>query len=234
MSAIQTELLKKYLEENAGSVAAVVPFNKKSDKLHQFDFTASNLQLNQAILADTVAFSKWVEQSLEQENCRYGIGGYNEHRTIYSRSDLFDSGVEPRRLHLGVDIWGPEGTAIFSPLNGKIHSFRFNDNFGDYGATLILEHKFYEWNFHTLYGHLSLASIEKIIPGAPVMAGEQIAEFGNILENGHWPPHLHFQIIFDMQGFVGDYPGVCPFSEKENYLYNCPDPDLLLKHTFKY
>lgn len=234
MSAELSTRLKEYLEENAASIFSVVPFNKKEDNLHRFDFTASNDSLNPAILADTDAFSKWVQQNLEEEYCRYGIGGYNEHRTIYSRSDLFDANEEPRRLHLGVDIWGPELTPIFTPLNGTIHSFRFNDNFGDYGATLIVEHYLPGLIFHTLYGHLSLASIENVVRGAPVLRGEQIAEFGNILENGHWPPHLHFQIIFDMQGWEGDYPGVCRFSERVSFLDNCPDPDVLLKHTFRY
>ena len=232
MIAERSARLKKYLDENARSISAIVPFDRDTDKLYPFDFTASNLHLNPAILADTLAFSLWVQQKLKDEKCRYGIGGYNEHRTIYSRSDLFDADEEPRRLHLGVDIWGPEATPIFSPLNGTIHSFRFNDNFGDYGATLILEHEVDGVRLYTLYGHLSLASIENLVQGTPVMGGDKIAEFGNIFENGHWPPHLHFQLIFDMGGLEGDYPGVCAYSEKESYLNNCPDPDILLKHTF--
>jgi hypothetical protein len=35
-------------------------------------------------------------------------------------------------------------------------------------------------------------------------------------------------LIIDMQGWKGDYPGVCKFSEREIYLQNCPNPDLLL------
>ena len=55
-----------------------------------------------------------------------------------------------------------------------------------------------------------------------------IAEFGMRFENGNWPPHLHFQLIMDMEGWTGDYPGVCKFSEKDKWLANCPDPDLVL------
>jgi hypothetical protein len=47
-------------------------------------------------------------------------------------------------------------------------------------------------------------------------------------ENGNWPSHLHVQLIIDMEGWEGDYPGVCKFSEKERWLANCPDPDLML------
>jgi hypothetical protein len=54
------------------------------------------------------------------------------------------------------------------------------------------------------------------------------------MENARWPPHLHFQIVIDMEipiaiGKKGDYPGVCKLSEKEKYLNNCLDPDLILQ-----
>jgi peptidoglycan LD-endopeptidase LytH len=29
----------------------------------------------------------------------------------------------------------------------------------------------------------------------------------------------------------GDYPGVCRFSDKDSYLSNSPDPDLILQMT---
>ncbi|MEJ7691385.1 peptidoglycan DD-metalloendopeptidase family protein [Daejeonella sp.] len=234
MSAEQSIALKRYFKEHPEDISAVVPFDKGSDELHPLNFTASNTELDPAILEDTEAFSDWVRLELASENCRYGIGGYNEHRTIYSRSALFDMDEEPRRLHLGVDIWGPKGTPVFSPLSGKIHSFRFNNNFGDYGATLILEHQAENLIFHTLYGHLKLSSIDGLVKDLPVKKGQMIAEFGDIIDNGHWPPHLHFQLIFDMGNFEGDYPGVCRYSERELFLSNCPDPELILKHTFRY
>jgi hypothetical protein len=40
---------------------------------------------------------------------------------------------------------------------------------------------------------------------------------------------LHFQIINDMQGKKGDYPGVSSKKELAFYKKNCPDPNLLLK-----
>ncbi len=137
-------------------------------------------------------------------------------------------GVEPRTLHLGTDIWGPPYTRVMTPLNGIVHSFAFNNAYGDYGATIILTHNLDGETFHTLYGHLSLASIKNLHEGDAVYKGDVIAEFGIPFENGQWPPHLHFQIIKDMQGMKGDYPGVCAISEKEMYLSNCPDADLIL------
>src|SRR6185436_12983667 len=139
-----------------------------------------------------------------------------------------------RRFHLGVDIWGKPYTKVIAPLDGIVHSFAFNNNFGDYGATIILSHSFHGVNFYTLYGHLSLNSIKDKQEGETIKKEDVFAEFGIPLENGHWPPHLHFQVIRDIEiplaiGRKGDYPGVCKFSEREKYLNNCPDPDLILR-----
>jgi hypothetical protein len=42
------------------------------------------------LVADTEAFSHWINKKLcWNNNCRYGIGGYMEHRTIYTRSAHF-------------------------------------------------------------------------------------------------------------------------------------------------
>src|SRR5207245_8784717 len=114
-------------------------------------FTAANKDINEELLLNTTAFSSYVDNLLKQNDCKYGIGGYNEHRTIYSRSNVFDagnSGEEPRRLHLGIDIWGKAGTPIFAPLEGTVHSFAFNDRFGDYGATIISLHQLNGEPFH--------------------------------------------------------------------------------------
>jgi murein DD-endopeptidase MepM/ murein hydrolase activator NlpD len=99
-----------------------------------------------------------------------------------------------------------------------VHSFAFNNAFGDYGATIILSHQLQDVSFYTLYGHLSLASIKNLQEGVHIQKGDVFAEFGIPQENGNWPPHLHFQLIKDLQGMKGDYPGVCRFSEKEIYL----------------
>jgi peptidoglycan LD-endopeptidase LytH len=219
-------VLKKYMN----GFHPVVPFDPTTDKLLRMDFTAANKTLTPDILNDTNRFSNYIDNLLLKANALYGIGGYNEHRTIYQRSARFDSkdGGEPRRLHLGIDIWGKDGTPVYAPLNGIVHSFSFNDIFGDYGATLILLHNIDGFIFHTLYGHLSLASINDKKEGQEISKGDWIASFGIAEENGHWPPHLHFQVIVDMHGRKGDYHGVCKFSEREIYLANSPDPDRIL------
>ena len=210
----------------------VVPFNQEKDKLLLVDFTDKNPELTDDVLGDVRSFSTYINRKIENRGARYGIGGYAEHREVYGRSRVFDGktpGEEPRRVHLGIDIWGKPNTVVVAPLDGIVHSFAYNDRPGDYGATIILSHQLQGTSFHTLYGHLSLNSIKNIQAGERIMKGDKFAEFGIPVENGHWPPHLHFQIVSDLEGWSGDFPGVCKLSEKEKYLNNCPDPDLILQ-----
>ena len=211
---------------------SIVPFEKGTDLLFQLDLTANNTAVTSELVNDTNAFDAYITACRLNAGARYAIGGYNEHRTVYSRSAVFDTADEPRRLHLGVDIWGDAGTPVFAPCDGEVHSFGFHETYGDYGAVIILRHIIEDAEIHSLYGHLSLGDLDGLYEGKPINGGDQIAHFGLPEENGHWPPHLHFQLIKDMQGMKGDYLGVCKFSERIKYLNNCPDPTFILRHTF--
>ena len=223
-----SSVLKSHREE----YSPVVSFDPQKDKLHRMDLTAGNKNIPANLLDDINAFTSYINGQLKASDARYGIGGYAEHRSVYDRSKVFDAqtpGDEPRRLHLGVDIWGKPHTPVAAPLNSIVHSYAFNNDFGDYGATIILSHLLDGITFYTLYGHLSLASIKNMREGDKINKGDLFAEFGIPAENGQWPPHLHFQVIEDLDGWKGDYPGVCKFSQKETWLANCPDPDLVLQ-----
>jgi len=224
-----TQNFEERLRTSAEVFHPVVPF-EKGDRLLPLDFSEQNEELSAEILNNTDLFIHYICSRLQEAGARYGIGGYGEHRTIYSRSHVFDAkdGAEPRRLHLGIDIWGRPYTKVMAPMNGIVHSLGFNNAYGDYGTTIILVHNLDGMIFHTLYGHLSLNSIKNMEEGDMIWKGDVFAEFGIPYENGHWPPHLHFQLILDMHGMKSDYPGVCAYSEKDAYLANCPDPDLIL------
>jgi murein DD-endopeptidase MepM/ murein hydrolase activator NlpD len=219
--------LENAIIKNRADFHPVIEFDPVKEKLFQFDFTVNNKILGASEIADTNLFIDYVNRTLHANKAKFGIGGYNENRTLYRRSELF-AGEEPRSVHLGMDIWGPAGTPVYAALGGMVHSFAYNNNFGDYGATLVLLHQLETVAFHTLYGHISLADISTLSEGAYVSRGQIIGHFGEPAENGNWPPHLHFQIINDIQLMEGDYPGVCKPSESEWYLKNCPDPDLIV------
>lgn len=220
------------LKQHQHEFSRVIPFDPLTDKLLPVDLSPANKEITEDIFDSVTAFSSFINHQLKEADARYGIGGYNEYRTVYSRSKVFDAAgmdEEPRRLHLGADTWGKPHTAVMAPWDGIIHSFAFNNNFGDYGVTIILSHALDGRSFYTLYGHLSLSSIKNIFEGDRVSKGDVFAEFGIPSENGQWPPHLHFQIIRDIGEWKGDYPGVCKYSEREKYLNNSPDPDLVLQ-----
>ena len=206
----------------------VVPFDQRAEKIILLDTTANNTELSSGIVNDIGLFSSYINNKLSANSARYAIGGYGEHRTIYSRSRVFDGEDEPRRFHLGLDIWGDEGTPVSAPLDAKVHSFADNNQYGDYGATIILKHELEGIIFYSLYGHLSLADL-KVEIGMVLNRGTVFAHFGNPTENGCWPPHLHMQLIHDIGDHFGDYPGVCRYSERNIYLNNCPDPDLICR-----
>lgn len=167
----------------------------------------------------------YMDEKRKVVNKQFAFGGYLEDRSWYARSPLYG---KERSIHLGVDIWTDEEAPVYAPLEGVIHSFADNAGFGNYGPTLILKHEVNGTVFHTLYGHLSRKNLEQWTQGETVSAGTHIGKLGNMQENGEWPAHLHFQIIIDLQGKEGDYPGVSAAEDVNFYKINCPDPNLLL------
>lgn len=196
---------------------------------YRFDFTEKNSAVSAIDMRDPDAFSRYIAGTLQQNGRMLGIGKYGEDRVIYRQSQLFQDGNEARSVHLGIDLFVQPGTAVNAPLDGWIHSFRDNDFFLDYGPTILLAHNIQGVNFFTLYGHLSRASLPPLHVGQLIEQGERIAWIGEHDENGSWAPHLHFQIIVDLMGKVGDFPGVARPSEQDAYLERCPDPNLILR-----
>jgi len=237
--------LVEILLKNRPGFNTLVDFDAATEKMAHIDFTASNTELTEAVYSDIELFSAYIDNERKEHHAKFLIGGYNELREMYKRSTLFNFekgnsklkidnaaiSTEPRRLHLGVDIWGAAGTKVYAPLGGMVHSFANNNNYGDYGATIILQHQIDTVIFFTLYGHLSLSDITSLRKGQFITRGQCFAHFGSPVENGNWPPHLHFQVIEDIEMKEGDYPGVCKVSEANKYLKNCPDPDLILDIT---
>ncbi|REG99551.1 peptidoglycan DD-metalloendopeptidase family protein [Flavobacterium aquicola] len=194
------------------------------------DLSPSNTDLDQLNVSDANELQEYINQILINNNAKAAYGGYNEVRNLYKRSTVFnDLKTEERNIHIGMDLWIEAGTSILAALDGKVHSFQNNNNLGDYGPTIILEHQLENYVFYTLYGHLALESIQSIKTGDFFAKGQQLALLGSSEVNGNYAPHLHFQIIKNIENNFGDYPGVSSKSKLTYYLENCPDPNLLLK-----
>lgn len=168
--------------------------------------------------------SNWKEMLDEcSSNKIVYYGGYLEERFFYTNKTLFGEGSTARCIHLGTDVWVPPGTSIHAPLNGKIHSMAYNDKKLDYGYTILLEHQIGSNKIYSLYGHLNQWHVSRLVPSSFIPAGEKLCEVGDYPDNGGWPPHLHFQLIYDLEGCEGDYVGVCAKDELSFYSANCPN-----------
>ncbi len=221
--------LSEILSRHTSDFAPVIAPGLRGSQVCRLDFTAANTLLQQTDLKNTEAFNEAVNQMLQERHATIGVGGYFEDRFIYRRSQHFDVAAESRNLHLGIDVWTEAETPVCTPLDAVVHSFQDNDNFGDYGPTIILQHELEGVTFYTLYGHLSRASLEELEVGKEFRKGDRIAWIGNYPENGNWPPHLHFQVMTTMEGRSGDFPGVAAASDRAHYEQICPNPNLILQ-----
>ncbi len=191
------------------------------------DLSVTNPDLKGIVLSDPDACQAYIDKVLVNNKAQVAYGGYLEQRDLYSTNVNFASEEERRDVHLGVDFWATTGTRVVAPLDGEVHSFQNNAVQGDYGPTIILQHELDGILFHSLYGHLSLESLDGLYIGKKFTKGEELATLGTPEENVNYAPHLHFQLIIDLQGKKGNYPGVCKVSEVEFYRENCPDPGVL-------
>lgn len=203
---------------------------KQKDFVH-IDLSEVSQDLKDVEIPSATAIKTAIDEYVSGKKAKIAFGGYNEKRNLYKRSIIFnnDKSSSPRDIHIGLDLWVEPGTAVLAPLDGTVHSFQDNEGLGNYGPTIILEHDMGERTFYTLYGHLTRQCLKKLSFGQIVEAGDKIGTVGSSKVNGEYAPHLHFQVIDDLQGNSGDYPGVASKEDLDLYLKNCPDPNLLLK-----
>ncbi len=175
---------------------------------------------------EPAAMTEIVFGEMRKAGVRVGIGRYNEARAWYN-APAFGGGhptEEHRTIHLGLDFFADPGTGVCAPIAGTVHAFANNAKRLDYGPVIILKHD----GFFTLYGHLSLDSLNDLQIGQPIERGQRIGWIGRRPVNGDWAPHLHFQIITDLLELGTDFPGVCLASQRPKWLALSPDPSPLL------
>ena len=195
------------------------------------DLSKGNTDLQKVNVSSSDDLGVYINENIRVNKGQVAFGGYLETRDIYQRSTYFNqqaNASDERNIHLGIDIWIDAGTNVFAALDSEVHSYNNNLNHGDYGPTIILKHQFDQLTFYTLYGHLSVDSLTSLQIGMKFNQGDKIAELGDASVNGDYPPHLHFQVILDVEKYQGDYPGVSSLNTLDYYKMNCPDPNLLL------
>ena len=243
----------QWLHDHTAEIGNVVPPDLKTCPKIYSDWSVGSLELgNPSDYDDAAKFTRNIWARMAEANVDVAIGGYNHARPVYG-GDAFripsNTGYEWRTVHMGLDIFMNAGTPVFAPLDGVVHSFAFNDAKYDYGPCVVLKHEvkvkrqksegkneadsallpsdFLLLTFFTLYGHLTLDSLEGLYVGQPVKRGAQIGRMGPYPTNGDWPPHLHLQIILDMLDKRGDFYGSCRPSQRDVWLSLCPDANLI-------
>ena len=211
--------LSNWLRENQARAPSLLPVDLRTADLQVLDLSVGSLNQEALTLPDLPPATRHSA----------AVGRYNEARLIYAGDAFQTDAGERRTIHIGLDLFMPAGTPLYAPLDGTVHSFQDNAAPYDYGPTLILQHRPTEdLSFYTLYGHLSRDSLTGLQVGMAVKQGQEIGRIGDIAVNGGWTPHLHFQIIGDLLGREGEFPGVAPASRRDVWLSLCPDPNLLL------
>jgi 4-aminobutyrate aminotransferase-like enzyme/Ser/Thr protein kinase RdoA (MazF antagonist) len=191
-----------------------------------------------SVYQNDAAFTAKVAQHQLENPDTLLAGGYLEARALYSTQAYAkegNNGTEYRTIHLGLDVWAAARTPVHAFMAGEVFGFADNRGNKDYGPTILLKHEFDDNTeggvkaFYTLYGHLSVDSLAGLYIGKPIKTGDRIGYLGENEENGHWPPHLHFQILLDTLGNRSDFAGVGFPNERGIWSSICPDPNLLFK-----
>ena len=222
--------LSKALRSYAGNAIPILDSAIPLDDYVPVDLSKTNSELSGVDITDHIICQRYIDAVLKLKQGTVAYGGYLEHRNLYADKLGFTSAnTSVRDIHLGIDFWATAGTKVLAPIDGIIHSYRNNNVVGDYGPTIILRHVLGTHIFYSLYGHLSLDSLEGLSLNKRFKAGETLGSLGTPDVNVNYAPHLHFQLIQDLKGNEGDYPGVCAKDKLSFYKENCPDPNLLLK-----
>ncbi len=223
--------VETWLRAHGGALGPVV--DRDLSRAIVFDLSVGSPELESpAAAADTAAMTEKIFRRMAETGAPAAIGRYDEARLVY-QSEAFRGPQaehpEWRTVHLAVDIFAPPGAPVLAPLDGRVHSFRDNAERLDYGPTVILEHSPEGCpTFYTLYGHLTADSLEGLAVGRPIARGRRLGAIGAPPGNGDWPPHLHFQIVTDLLGREGEFPGVAAPSSRAVWLSLSPDPSLVL------
>jgi 4-aminobutyrate aminotransferase-like enzyme/Ser/Thr protein kinase RdoA (MazF antagonist) len=222
-----------WLKNYRAGFASIVDEDLRHENQLVFDLSVgSALPESKGDVTDPAVFTEYLLRQMQQAGVKVGIGRYHEARLLYTAEQFkvqTDEMPEARTIHLGIDLYMQSKSPVYAPLDGRLHSFNNNTAHLDYGPAIILEHQTDgDERFYTLFGHLSPDSLEGLTVGMPVVKGQPFARIGEPPANGGWPPHLHFQIILDMLGETGNFPGVARPAGWDIWSCICPDPNLVL------
>lgn len=218
-----------WLRANSGSFNSVLELDLRREPCLLLDFSAKGPLVGASGSDNTErALTARILHAMHDAGVRFAAGAYDELRPPYSTP--VDAGaVDPRNVHLGVDLFVEPGMMVHAPIAGIVHDVGESRSALGYGPTVVIRHSPGDVaQFFTLYGHLDRDALTRCTPGRAVGPGAQLGRIGTPDANGGWTPHLHFQLITDLLGLGRRFPGVGHLSQREAWRLLSPNPNLIL------
>lgn len=218
-----------WLKQDVRSFGSIFEFDVRREPCVVLDLSANGPLLNAPDSDNSEpALTARIHRAMQEAGVRLAAGRYDELRPPYSAGADADA-MDPRSIHLGVDLFVEAGMMVHAPLAGVVHDAGESKSALGYGPTVVLRHSTDDATpFFTLYGHLDQDALALWTPGRPVAPGTQIGRIGTPDVNGGWTPHLHFQLITDLLGLGRRFPGVGRLSQRQAWRVLSPDPNLVL------
>ncbi|MBP6773255.1 MAG: aminotransferase class III-fold pyridoxal phosphate-dependent enzyme [Gemmatimonadaceae bacterium] len=230
--------VERWLSTHAPTFAPLVGHDLRSARVAPISLGVGSVLLSSNPAENTAAaVDARVSRVISEQQAVLGAGGYDEARVMYefaSESGAADSiTTERRTIHMGLDLSMPAGTPLFAPFPGEVHSFEFADQHHDYGPLIVLRHHLADdgagaAEFFSLYGHLSVDSLDGLYVGQPIAQGAEFARIGSAPTNGDWWAHVHVQLVTDMLDVRCNIDGAVRPSQRDVWRSLCPDPNLML------
>ena len=193
-----------------------------------FDLSDASSLHNLLNLGDQTELQKYAEQLMEKCQTNWGISSFGEYRQKMFTALGFKQMVDQKRFyHLGLDFWGPIGTAIYSPFDATIIQSQYESGNGNYGGMTVIQFNIDAKIYYAVFGHLDIDSLADV--GIKVEKGMEIGRFGNIECNGGYFYHTHIQVLTQKgydDGFA--YQGYATKETWQNISEYCLDPTFLL------
>ncbi len=220
-----------YLQRHAASIAPLLGRDLRTTLVVPLDFSAGSTLISSDPAENAPAdLDRRIQRVLTEHGATIGAGGYDEARLIYHWPNE-PRAIEPRTIHIGLDLSLAAGSPLYAPLDGVVHGFEDADNYHDYGPLIVLRHTTDDVEpveFYSFYGHLTRDSLHGLTIGATITKGTEFARIGNAPTNGNWWAHVHVQLVTDMLDVPCNVDGAVRASQRNVWKSIFPDPNLLL------
>lgn len=204
--------IREWLSTNRRNLAPLMNPHPARQEKHVLNLGSPDEPLAAASAAqDNAGADHAYAELVRKHGFTLGLGPWGERRIIYTATffELVLTEGKRRNVHLGLDIFAPAGTEMFTPLAATVVAATINPEPQDYGGLILLEHEPEPgMRFWTLWGHLDHASVRERCIGERLEAGAFVARLGDYAENGGWVPHVHLQLSTVPYEDVSIIPGV--------------------------